>query len=87
MGVLETNVTLGCSVSFLSCKFIRPNNSLNLPRKYSTTEKLIDVTVDSVDTAIKNIVEREGIDQKFDPFDYIYNMCLNVMAVSGLGKK
>ena len=56
-------------------------------RKYSTTDKLVYLVSDVVDHTIKTIVEKEGLDKPFAPFDYIYNTFLNILAASAFGKR
>ena len=42
---------------------------------------------DVVDDTIKTIIDREGVDNPFDPYVYIYHLFLNIMAASVFGKK
>ena len=56
-------------------------------RKYSITDKLVYLVSDCVDHTIKTIIENEGLDKPFTPFDYIYNTFLNIIASSAFGKR
>ena len=58
-----------------------------LIRKYATTDKLTDLAIDCVDYSIDNMIEREGLNKPFVPFDYIFIMFLNIMATSAFGKR
>ena len=53
--------------------------------KYSSTDKLVYLVSDCVDHTIKTMVEREGLDKPFQPFDYIYSSFLNILAASAFG--
>lgn len=48
---------------------------------------MIDLALESVDHTIETMMDREGIDKPFVPFDYIYNMFLNIMAANIFGKR
>ena len=56
-------------------------------RQYSTTEKLANLVIDCVDHTIDNIIEKEGLDKPFVPFDYIYNLFLNILSASAFGRR
>ena len=56
-------------------------------RKYSTTDKLVYLVSDVVDHTIKTIIEKEGLDKPFEPFEYIYSTFLNILAASAFGKR
>ena len=58
-----------------------------LNRKYSTSDKLSYLVVDCVDHTIKTIIDKEGFDKEFIPFEYIYNTFLNIIASSAFGKR
>ena len=47
----------------------------------------MDVVSDCVDHTIKTIVEKEGLDKPFVPFEYIYSMFLNILATSAFGQR
>ncbi|CAG2118274.1 unnamed protein product, partial [Medioppia subpectinata] len=53
--------------------------------KYSTNERLVSVATDSVDRTVKQMLEREGVGNGFDPKTYIYLMFLNILATSAFG--
>ncbi|XP_054154800.1 steroid 17-alpha-hydroxylase/17,20 lyase-like [Oppia nitens] len=55
-------------------------------QKYSINERLVNVTVDSVDKTVGIMLETDGPDKPIKPFDYIYHMFLNVLANSTFGE-
>ena len=56
-------------------------------RKYSASDKLVYLASDCVDHTIETILEKEGLDKPFDPYEYIYYTFLNIMTASAFGKR
>ena len=56
-------------------------------RKYAVDEKLALLVNDVVGETIDTIKKREGINQPFDPTEYIYFTVYSVLASSAFGKR
>ena len=56
-------------------------------RKYAVDEKLALLVNDVVGETIDTIKKREGINQPFDPTEYIYFTVYSVLASSAFGRR
>lgn len=63
------------------------NLTWEISRKYSITEKLVNLVTDTVDHTFDCMVKNEGINKPFATLDYIHSMFLNIMAASAFGKR
>ena len=58
-----------------------------LYRKYSITEKLVNLVTDTVDLTVDTMLKNEGLDKPFYALDYVHNLFNNILAASAFGKR
>ena len=56
-------------------------------RKYAVRDNLGYLVSEVVDHIIGVIIEKEGINKSFCPFNYIYFTFINILALSAFGKR